>query len=144
MEKIKDIYTNDDYYPFILYCDNHGYTDMSDLTKCEFRKLQSESDITPRLLSKIKIIYVSYCKKHSDEFTAVKKPVQSAKSSQAGQEIQKQLELYFQKNEGKLIHITDVLKEVGKKYKRNDIIKMLNEASWCKAVDDTTFFYTTE
>ncbi len=143
MEKIKDIYSNDDYYPFISYCDSHGYSDMSDLTKCEFHKLRSESDISPSLLSKIKIIYVSYCRKHSDEFTPVKKTAsKSVKSTMSDEEIEKQLEIYFKENSDKLIHITDISKAIGKKVKRTDIIRVLNSASWCKAVDDTTFFYS--
>lgn len=130
---------------FIAYCDSHGYSDMSDLTKCEFHKLRNQLEISPRLLSKIKIIYVSYCKKHTDQFLAVKKTAsQSAKSSLADQEIEKQLELYFQNNTGKLIHITDISKEIGKKVKRIDVIKILNRAPWCKSVDDTTFFYSNE
>jgi hypothetical protein len=143
MAKIKEVYRNDDYYPFTLYCEEHGYLEMSDLLKCEFHKLRSESDISPGLLSKIKTIFIFYSKQHPAEFVTAKKSAQkSAKSSLIDDQLENQLKLYFQNNSDKLIHITDVTKSIGQKVKRVDIIRILGQAAWCKTVDDTTFFYS--
>ncbi len=143
MAKIKEIFSNDDYYPFLLFCESHGYEDMADLAKCQFQKLRSEADIPPLLVSKIKIIFVSYCRAHAAEFTTVKKSAgKPTKSGLAQEEIQKELETYFQNNADKLIHITDISKFIGKKIKRGELLKILEQAPWCKAVDSTTFFYS--
>lgn len=143
MANIKEIYSNDDYYPFISYCESHGYTDMADLTKCEFHKLRSESDVSAGLLSKIKMIYILYCKQHPAEFRVVKKAMsRPVKGAVPDGEIEKELQTYFQDNCDKLIHISDISKSVGKKVKRSDIVRVLNQVPWCKAVDDTTFFYS--
>ena len=143
MAKIKEIYSNDNYYPFTLYCENHGYIDMVDLAKCEFHKLRSEADVSPVLLSRIKTIFILYCKQHPAEFKTLRRAApKSIKESLYDEEIEKQLELYFQDNSDKLIHITDISKIISKKVKRTDIIKILSNASWCKSVDDTTFFYS--
>jgi hypothetical protein len=144
MAEIRTIYSNDDYYPFILYCENHGYVEMADLTKCEFNKVQCESDVSPSLLSKIKMIYILYCKKHPTEFIAAKKAasVKPVKSVQVDEETERQLKLYFESNSDKLIHISDITKSIGKKVKRSEIVRILSQTSWCKAVDETTFFYS--
>lgn len=143
MARIKDIYSSDDYYPFILYCENHGYEDMADLMKCQFQNLRNEPEIPPRLLSKIKTLYVIYCKSHPTEFVQGKKAAQRpAKKSVLDAGVEKELELYFQSNSDKLLHIADIAKSIGKKAKRNDILKILEAAPWCKAVDSTTFFYS--
>jgi len=144
MAKIKDIYSDDDYYPFTLYCENQGFIDMTDLTKCEFDKLRNEPDVTNALLSKVKMLYFLYCKKRPAEFMSIKKvePRSSVKSAIPDEEIEKQLELYFQDNSDKLIHIADVSKSIGKKVKRGDIVRILDQVAWCKTVDGTTFFYS--
>ncbi len=146
MAKIKEIYSNDDYYPFVLYCENHGFEDMTDLMKLQFHNLRNEPDISPRLLSKIKTVYVMYSKAHAAVFVPGVKAAQKAVKKAAAAstppvEIEKELEAYFQQNCDKLLHITDIAKTIGKKAKRNDILKILEQASWCKAVDNTTFFY---
>ena len=143
MAKIKEIYGKDAYYPFILYCENHGYSDMTDLPKCEFHKLQGEPEISQSLLSRIKTIYILYCKQHAAEFMPIKRAApKPSKSSVPDAEIEGELEVYFQSNSDKLIHISDISKAIGKKVKRSDIIRILESAPWCKAVDDTTFFYS--
>ncbi len=145
MAKIKDVYSNDDYYPFILYCENHGYEEMTDLMKCQFQNLRYESEIPPRLLSKIKTLYVLYCKAHSSEFIqGIKTAQKTAGKAAPDAAIENELELYFQKNADKLIHITDITKSIGKKAKRNDILKILEAVPWCKAVDSTTYFYASK
>lgn len=143
MAKIKDVYKNDNYYPFTSYCEDHGYDDMKDLAKFEFSKLQSESDFSPVLLSKIKTIYVLYCKQHFKEFVSMKKPAPKQENdSSYNAELEQQLKTYFQANEDKLIRIADVAKAIAIKAKRADIIKVLDEAPWCKTVDEATFFYS--
>lgn len=146
MAKIKEIYSSDDYYPFVLYCESRGFEDMTDLMKLQFHNLRDEPDISPRLLSKIKTVYVMYSKAHAAEFVpGVKAAQKAAKKTASGSfpsaEVEKELETYFQENADKLLHISDIAKCVGKKAKRSDILKILEQVPWCKAVDSTTFFY---
>jgi hypothetical protein len=143
MAKIKEIYGNDAYYPFIVYCENHGFIEMTDLPKCEFHKLQGESEISASLVSRIKTIYMMYCKQHVAEFRPIQKAKpKPSKSLVPDAEIEGELEVYFLSNADKLLHISDIAKAVGKKVKRSDILRILGCAPWCKAVDDTTFFYS--
>lgn len=142
MAKIEEIYGNDAYYPFIVYCENHGFTEMTDLPRCEFHKLIGEPEITPSLLSRIKTIYVMYCKQHPAEFRPVKKAAaKPSKSLIPDAEVEGELEVFFQSNSDRLLHISDITKAVSKKLKRSDIVRILGAAPWCKAVDDTTYFY---
>ncbi|HHV32619.1 hypothetical protein [Caproiciproducens sp. LBM24188] len=143
MAKIKEVFTNDEYYPFVSYCEEHGYEEMADLMKFPFHELRGDSDIPPRLLSKIKTIFVMYSKMHSSEFSAAKKPsVRKPVSSPTPQaELEAELEVYFQSNADRLVRISDISKSLGRKVKRSDLLKILEQAPWCKAVDATTFFY---
>ncbi len=149
MDEIKAVYSNDIYYPFVEYCESQGYRVMTDLARCPFHKLASESDITPSLVSRVKTIFLMYCKKHPEALRAAAKPAASAPAKKktasaaapAG-DILGELEPIFQKNCDKLIHIAEISKAIGKKYKRADILSALQKADWCKIVDDTTFFYS--
>lgn len=143
MAKIKEVYSNDVYYPFIVYCESHGYMEMTDLVKCRFQDLQNESDIPSILASRIKTIYVLYCKQHTSEFIpAIKMASKPSKSVVPEAEMEQKLLSYFQANADKLIHITEIVKALGKKVKRQEVIQVLEKMPWCKAVDDTTFFYS--
>lgn len=140
MAEIKEIYNKDEYYPFLLYCESRGFTDMVDLIKCDFNKLRGE--LSTVLLSKIKMIFVMYCKQHANEFrSAGKTNTRPAKSAVSDEELEKLLHDYFVRNQDKLIRIAEIAKGIGKKTKRTDIIRVLNQAPWCRAVDETTFFY---
>ncbi|HEX2985597.1 MAG TPA: hypothetical protein VHO71_02160 [Caproiciproducens sp.] len=145
MAKIKDIYKNDEYGSFLYFCEEHGYFDMTDLAGCQFQDLRLEADITPSILSKIKTTFLLYCKTHPREFSprgaAVRKP---GKSTVPEAEIEEELEAFFAGNANKLIKITEISKSVGKKAKRSDLLRILEHAPWCKAVDSTTFFYSPE
>lgn len=149
MDEIKAVYSNDIYYPFVEYCESQGYHVMTDLARCPFHKLALESDITPGLVSRIKTIFLMYCKKHPEALRAASKPAAktaAAKKAAApvvcADDMLPELESIFQKNQDKLIHIAEISKAVGKKYKRSDILTALQKANWCKIVDDTTFFYS--
>ncbi len=140
MAEIKEIYNNDDYYPFLLYCESRGLMEMADLIRCDFNKLRGE--LSPVMLSKIKMIFVMYCKQHAAEFRCTKKPsVRPSKSAVPDEELENLLRDYFINNREKLIRVAEIAKVIGKKGKRTDIVRILNQAAWCKAVDETTFFY---
>lgn len=143
MAKIKDIYSNDSYYPFLLFCESHGLSEMKDLAKCPFHKLRSEADVSALLLSKIKAIFISYCRTHTSEFLISKKPAaKPVKKAIPDSEIESELQSYFESNADKLLHITDITKFIGKKSKRSDVVRILAQAPWCKEVDSTTYFYS--
>lgn len=153
MDEIKAVYANDIYYPFVEYCESQGYRTMTDLARCPFHKIALETDISPALVSRIKTIFLMYCKKHPEALRTAAKP--SAASSAAPKkkscaapvsvsDILNEVEPFFQKNCDKLIHIAEITKATGKKYKRADILSALQKADWCKMVDETTFFYKAE
>lgn len=145
MAKIKDVFSNDEYYPFVLICEQQGYEEMSDLTKFPFHELRGEADISPRILSKIKTIFVTYSRAHAGEFISGKRPARKAAPAAAPEaEIEQELEIYFQNNADRLVKIADISKSLGKKVKRGDLLGILERVPWCKSVDATTFFYSPE
>ena len=73
MAKIRDVYTSDAYYPFLCYCESRGYEEMHDLVRCPFSRLKEEPDITPALVSRIRVTYLAYLKAHPEEFLLEKK-----------------------------------------------------------------------
>lgn len=64
MAKIREIYTSDAYYPFLCYCESHGYEEMHDLVRCPFARLKDEPDITASLSSRIRVTFLAYLKAH--------------------------------------------------------------------------------
>lgn len=145
MDKIEDVYSNDVYYPFILYCQSHNYENMIDLKRCSFTDAAINSNISSILLNRIKSVWMAYCKKHPDLFMGTQKPAAPKKSAIVRStilysELEEKLEAYFQSNSDSLIRLTDIIKASGAK--RNDILKVLEQVSWCKSVDGTTFFYS--
>lgn len=142
MDNIEDIYSNDVYYPFILYCQEHNYQTMQDLRRCRFEALANAPGITAGLLMRIKTLFAAYCKKHPDVLMG--KPVAARprvrQESTPPAELEAKLEEYFKSHTDSLIRVADVCKELS--LKRGDVAKALERASWCKAVDSTTFFYS--
>ncbi len=145
MAKINEIYTSNAYYPFLCYCESHGYAEMRDLIRCPFSKLKEEPDMTPALVSRIHITFLAYLKAHPQEFLLEKRKAAAAAArtpKPALEEAESQLERFFQQNASRLIHISEAAKAVtGQKVKRADLAALLEKASWCKAVDGTTYFY---
>lgn len=143
MAKIKEVFSSDEYYPFVLICESRGYEEMADLIRFPFHDLKNEADISPRLLSKIKMIFVSYSRKNASEFVTGKKPVRRTSKPAVSQEaLEQELEIYFQNNADRLVKITEISKSLSQKVKRSDLTDALERAPWCKAVDAVTFFYS--
>lgn len=146
MAKIKDIYSNYEYEPFLSACQERGLKEMADLRRFPFHTLCVETELSSMTRSKIKMIFVAYCKAHPAEFFSGKSAERgSARAAAAAKEqdgaTERVLEAYFQENADKLIRLADLSKTIGKKQKRSDLIRILEEAPWCKVVDGTTFFY---
>lgn len=138
MDEIKQIYSSDSYSAFLDYCELHDYKRMRDLKNCRFEELSEHPDITSALLSRIKSIFVLYFKKHPECLTDAKSaPVKTVRTD----DLSKRLLAVFEQHVNKLVHITDLTKAVGKSVKRSDIIETLACQSWCRMVDQTTFFY---
>lgn len=142
MDAIEDIYSNDVYLPFIIYCREHNYRTMQDLRRCSFDRLINVSGMNQGLLLRIKTLYTAYCKKHPDMHigSAPPRPRAVHTPSAPPPELAERLETYFKSHTDALIRLPDLCKELG--CKRGDITKTLEKASWCKAVDSTTFFYS--
>lgn len=136
MDQIRDIYNRDVYYPFLVYCEEHNYQTMKDLVKCPFSKLSTQEGISSTLLNRIKTTFYMYCKKHPEILKQA--PVKKLSTSE---NIEPVIEDYFQQNADKLIHIAEVVKGTGNRYKRSDVALILEQAPWCKAVDKYTYFY---
>lgn len=143
MAKIKEIYSNNDYYPFIAFCESRGLEEMKDLARCPFHRLRAEAELSTLQVSKIKAIFVSYCRTHTSEFLLQKRPAPKPAANAVPEfQVEQELERFFQANADRLLHITEITKATNKKVKRTDVVKILEKAPWCKAVDDTTFFYS--
>lgn len=140
MDEIKQIYCGDSYDAFLRYCELHNYKQMRDLAGCSFEELPELIHISPSLLSRIKTICILYFKKHPE---CLKHPKhKKAAPSPVPDDLDDRLLVIFQQNADKLIHISEITKALGKGVKRNDIIQALEHLSWCKIVDNTTFFYS--
>ncbi|WP_411678327.1 hypothetical protein [Caproicibacter sp.] len=139
MDEIKQIYCGDSYTAFLSYCDLHGFKRMRDLMGCRFEELPELIHLSPMLLSRIKAICVLYFKKHPECLVGAKTKTKA--SSANTEDLADRLLVVFQQNANKLIHISDISKAIGKGVRRNDIIHVLEHQTWCKIVDNTTFFY---
>lgn len=139
MDSIEDIYSNDVYYPFIVYCRAHHYDTMADLRRCNFTYLARAEGITPGLLMRIQSMFKAYCKKHPDLLMGSAPKAVRRPPVPVSPELCQRLETYFKSKADTLIRITDVCKELA--VKRADAVKALEGMPWCKAVDATTYFY---
>ncbi|WRS28723.1 hypothetical protein U6B65_06205 [Oscillospiraceae bacterium MB08-C2-2] len=139
MDEIKEIYCNESYSSFLNYCELHNYKRMRDLVNCRFEELPELIHISPVLLSRIKSVYALYFKKHPDQRPSFK-PVK-AKAAPNTDALREQLLEVFKQNADQLIRITDIAKAVGKGATRSQIIHVLEHQTWCRIVDNTTFFY---
>lgn len=137
MDSIEDIYSNQVYAPFLLYCQERGYTIMADLRRCSFTQLAKAPGMTASLLMRVKSLFTAYCKKHPDLLMG---PAPKArKKNPPEQGLCQRLECYFREHADSLVRLTDVCKALG--IKRGDAQKALEGAPWCKAVDNATYFY---
>lgn len=141
MDNIEEIYAKDIYYPFLLYCQEKKYVTMQDLTRCSFDSLAIRPDMTPLLLIRIKGLYAAYCKSHPDLLLGRSQPKPKA-SARIAPSLEEQLRSYFEVHTNTLVRAVDISKDL--RLKRNDVIKTLQQAPWCKAVDASTFFYAGE
>lgn len=142
MDSIEDIYSNDIYYPFILYCQAHGYRTMLDLRRCAMSTLGNEVGMTPMLLMRIKSLYTAYYRQHPDLHMGsnAPKPLTPRKPAMpvvAG--LEARLEDYFKAHRDTLIRVTDLCKELG--LKKLEVARTLENANWCKSVGSASFFY---
>ena len=137
MEEIREVYNREVYDPFVEYCELHNYRTMKDLVRFPFGPLTVTQELPPALLNRVKTTFYMYCKKHPEILRkAVQKPAVDT------QKIGEELERYFQKHANKLIHIAEIMKAVGKSFKRADVLSTLEQPPWCKTVDKSTFFYS--
>lgn len=148
MAKIRDVYTSDAYYPFLCYCESRGYEEMHDLVRCPFSRLKEEPDITPALVSRIRVTYLAYLKAHPEEFLLEKKKAvaAAARAPKTGlEEAEEKLRTFFRENADRLIHVSETVKAIApQKLRRADVAAILDKADWCRLVDNSTYFYCGE
>ena len=147
MEEIEQIYSGELYRPFLLYCERHHYRTMADLSRCRFDQLAASEGLSPRLVSRIKTIFLMYVKQHTSDFLINKKASRPSSSAQKGgasaaSNLEMQLKSFFTQNPDRLIRMPEVTKAIGGKVKRGDVLDILERSDWCKVVDGTTFFYS--
>ncbi|WP_312645592.1 hypothetical protein [Hydrogenoanaerobacterium sp.] len=143
MSDIKDIYNKDIYTPFLSYCEKSRYKTMQDLAKCPFHLLSQQPDISPLLSSRIRTVFNTYLKANPSEFSAAKARM-GTKTAPAMSDVQLQiaLEQYFQENAKRIVVAAEAVKAVNGRAKRADVVRILEQASWCQTVDKGTFYYT--
>ena len=139
MDEIREIYNREVYDPFLDYCERNNYRTMQDLIRFPFGPLALSEELPAPLLNRVKTTFYMYVKKHPE---VLRKAAQ--KSAVDTKQLAPQLEKYFAQNANKLINITDVMKSVGGGYKRADVQQLLEQATWCKVVDKSTYFYAPE
>lgn len=148
MAKIREIYTSDAYYPFLCYCESHGYEEMHDLVRCPFARLKDEPDITASLSSRIRVTFLAYLKAHPEDFLLEKKKAvaAAARAPKTGlEEAEEKLQLFFRQNADRLVHVSEAAKAIApQKLRRVDIAAILDKADWCRFVDNATYFYCGE
>ncbi|MEM1484576.1 hypothetical protein V6615_06805 [Oscillospiraceae bacterium PP1C4] len=145
MSDITEVYSKETYLPFIRYCQQHQYKTMADLEKCPFHLLSGEPGFSTLLVSRIKSVYISFCKTLPKESAAAVKAenYRRPQTSKAMTEPELVIFLrkYFEENCEKLITLNDAAKAVEGRAKRTDISKILQQVIWCRPVDKATFFY---
>ena len=143
MDSIEEIYSNNVYAPFLLYCKSHRYRKMTDLLKCSFDELEDVPGISGVLASRVILIYRTYKKNHPDHFINVKPPRKSAKKTdiKLSEDVLVGVQEFLRKNPTKLVHISDIAKAVGVT-KKAQLQSLMEKVDWCKAVDGSTYFYS--
>ena len=96
---------------------------------------------TPLLASRVKAVYDSYCKTQGIA-QPVRQAVEPAGKAFAEPELVKWLYAYFQKHQEKLVTVSELVKELSGRAGRPAVLKVLQNVSWCSAVDKNTFFYS--
>ncbi|WP_195984032.1 hypothetical protein [Clostridium sp. D33t1_170424_F3] len=146
MDEIESVYCGEVYRPFLIYCERHHYKVMADLARCKFDQLAAAEGLPPRLVSRIKTMFLMYVKQHTDAFLISRKvnQAQAQKNSAPAANLEAQLRDFFEHNPDRLIRMAEVTKAVGGKVKRNDVLDVLERSAWCKVVDGTTFFYSSK
>ena len=137
MDEIEQIYSGEIYRPFLLYCERHHYKTMTDLARCRFDQLAASEGLQPRLVSRIKTMFLMYVKQHTEAFLIDRRVSRPATTPQKAQ-----LEAFFKQNPDRLIRMPEVTKALGGKVKRSEVLDILERSDWCKVVDGTTFFYS--
>lgn len=147
MSKITEIYSSESYAPFLEYCAQHHYQEMSDLLRCPFSMLTRFPGITPVLASRVKVLFEGYRKAHPEEFpknitqTARKASGAGKKSGMSELQLATALKEYFEANSHRLITMAEAVKQVAGRAKRSEVAAVLQKASWCQMVDGSTFYY---
>ena len=145
MDEIEQIYSGEIYRPFLLYCERHHYKTMTDLARCRFDQLAASEGLQPRLVSRIKTMFLMYVKQHTEAFLIdrrVSRPATTPQKAQGSSNLEGQLEAFFKQNPDRLIRMPEVTKALGGKVKRSEVLDILERSDWCKVVDGPTFFYS--
>ncbi|MDD6034043.1 MAG: hypothetical protein PUC47_11295 [Oscillospiraceae bacterium] len=132
-QTINEVFNTERYVPFVRFCQSRGMVTMADLVRCPFEQLENEPDIGPGLAMRIKNMVVLYRRNHQEEFTPHKKnPLQDSP-------LAKRLEAFFRENPDRILHVAEISKAVGAR--RADVLPILTGASWCRSVDNTSFYF---
>ena len=126
---IREVFNTEHYIGFVRFCEERGLVNMSDLLRCPFDQLTTE--LGTGTVLRIKSMITLYRKNHPEEFIHHK----AAGSSSLSESLQE----FFRKNPGRIIHISELCKAV--RARKNDIIPVLQQASWCQMVDLNNYYY---
>lgn len=108
MDEIEQIYSGEIYRPFLLYCERHHYKTMTDLARCRFDQLAASEGLQPRLVSRIKTMFLMYVKQHTEAFLIdrrVSRPATTPQKAQGSSNLEGQLEAFFKQNPDRLIRM---------------------------------------
>lgn len=137
MQTIRDVYSSEVYDNFVAWCSAKGLRTMSDLTGVDLSTPAARGELPPALLSRIKMMYTAYRRQHPEDFLSRPTPRRAVRtpSTVSGVAVHD----YFAEHAEQLIHLTDVVKELGAK--RSEVQRILADAPWARMVDSTTYFF---
>ncbi len=106
-------FTAESYRPFLLYCERHHYKTMADLARCRFDQLAASEGLPPRLVSRIKTMFLMYVKQHTEAFLIdrrASRPAATQQKAQTTSNLEGELENFFKQNPDRLIRMPEVTK----------------------------------
>ncbi len=137
MQTIREVYSSKVYENFVAWCSAKGLRTMADLSTVDLSIPAARGELPPALLSRIKMMYTAYRRRHPEDFLSRPAPRRQQRTVTAG--APEAIQEYFVNHADQLIRLTDMVKALG--IKRSEIQRVLADAPWARMVDTTTYFF---
>ncbi len=138
MQTIREVYSNPVYETFVAWCSAKGLRTMADLAGADLSAPALRGELSPAMLSRIKMVYTAYRRQHPEDFLSKPAPRRTATAAPSSVS-NVAIHDYFSAHADQLIRLSDVIKALG--IKRSEVQKVLADAPWAKMVDSSTYFF---